>query len=126
MKATALAVALLCVLMSSAAQLAMKLGLRGGDAAGSVAGTYAHALGSPLVWLGLALYGLSAALWIWVLSRLDVSLAYPLVSLGFVFALRQPEPPAPAPPAPLPPLMTAAEPIPASVTAEQLERTRFQ
>jgi multidrug transporter EmrE-like cation transporter len=87
MKAAALALALLCVLMSSAAQLAMKLGLRGGDAAGSVAGTYAHALASPLVWLGLALYGLSAALWIWVLSRLDVSLAYPLVSLGFVLTM---------------------------------------
>jgi multidrug transporter EmrE-like cation transporter len=86
MKAAALVVALLCVLMSSAAQLAMKLGLRGGDA-GSVAGTYAHALVSPLVWLGLALYGLSAALWIWVLSRLDVSLAYPLVSLGFVMTM---------------------------------------
>lgn len=51
--------------------------------------TYLHALGSPLVWLGLLLYGGSAVLWLWVLSRLDVSLAYPLVSLGFVvtFAL---------------------------------------
>jgi len=26
-------------------------------------------------------------LWLWVLSRLDVSLAYPLVSLGFVVTL---------------------------------------
>jgi uncharacterized membrane protein YhfC len=48
-----------------------------------------------------------------------------LVSLGFVFALRQPEPPQAPAPAPLPPLITA-EPIPAAVTAEQLERTRFQ
>jgi uncharacterized membrane protein YhfC len=48
-----------------------------------------------------------------------------LVSLGFVFALRQSEPELPAP-APLPPLITAAEPMPAAVTAEQLERTRFQ
>ncbi|HWH74470.1 MAG TPA: SMR family transporter [Methylibium sp.] len=88
MKAAALALALLCVLMSSAAQLAMKLGLRGsGDAAATVAGTYAQALASPLVWLGLALYGLSAALWIWVLARLDVSLAYPLVSFGFVLTM---------------------------------------
>jgi multidrug transporter EmrE-like cation transporter len=64
----------------------MKLGL-GGDArapAASVGATYLQALGSAWVWAGLALYGASAALWIWVLSRLDVSLAYPLVSLGFV------------------------------------------
>jgi len=40
-----------------------------------------------LVWLGLVLYGASAVLWLWVLSRLDVSLAYPLVSLGFVVTM---------------------------------------
>ena len=43
--------------------------------------------GVYLVWAGLALYGLSAGLWIWVLSRLDVGVAYPLVSLGFVLTL---------------------------------------
>jgi multidrug transporter EmrE-like cation transporter len=101
MKAAALLLALVCVLMSSAAQLLMKLGLNGaaakadgtvGAAAGSSASaslfsTYAQAFSSPWVWAGLGLYGLSAALWIWVLSRLDVGLAYPLVSLGFVFTL---------------------------------------
>ncbi len=50
--------------------------------------TYANgALTSPLVWLGLVLYGMSAVLWLWVLSRLPVSLAYPLVSLGFVVTM---------------------------------------
>lgn len=92
MKAAALALALVCVLMSSAAQVVMKLGMNagsspGGGAGGPVLATYAHALSSPLVWAGLGLYGLSAALWIWVLARLDVSLAYPLVSLGFVITL---------------------------------------
>jgi uncharacterized membrane protein YhfC len=48
-----------------------------------------------------------------------------LTSLGFVFALRQPEPPPPAT-APLPPLATAAPVSPAEPTAQQLERTRFQ
>jgi uncharacterized membrane protein YhfC len=48
-----------------------------------------------------------------------------LISLGIVYALRQPEPPQPPAPAPLPPLITA-ESMPAIVTAEQLERTRFQ
>ncbi|MBN9370217.1 EamA family transporter [Hydrogenophaga sp. YM1] len=85
MKSLALLLALLCVLLSSAAQLAMKRGLGPGGA--DVAGTYVQAFTSPMVWLGLLLYGASAVLWLWVLSRLDVSLAYPLVSLGFVVTM---------------------------------------
>lgn len=88
MKTLALLLALVCVLMSSAAQLVMKRGLGpGGADVADVAGTYAQAFTSPLVWLGLVLYGASAVLWLWVLSRLDVSLAYPLVSLGFVLTM---------------------------------------
>ena len=82
MKNLALGLAVACVGLSAAAQVAMKLGMRATE---GVAATYAQALTSPLVWLGLGLYGLSAVAWLWVLSRLDVSLAYPLVSLGFVF-----------------------------------------
>ena len=82
MKNLALGLAVACVGLSAAAQVAMKLGMRAAD---GVTATYGHALTSPLVWLGLGLYGLSAVAWLWVLSRLDVSLAYPLVSLGFVF-----------------------------------------
>jgi multidrug transporter EmrE-like cation transporter len=85
MKSIALALAVICVLLSSAAQLAMKRGLGPGGA--DVAGTYTQAFTSPLVWFGLFLYGASAVLWLWVLSRLDVSLAYPLVSLGFVVTM---------------------------------------
>lgn len=89
MKSLALSLAVFCVLLSSAAQLVMKRGMAAGasSAGADVAGTYLHALSSPLVWLGLGLYGASAVLWLWVLSRLDVSLAYPLVSLGFVVTL---------------------------------------
>lgn len=90
MKTIALALAVFCVLLSSAAQIALKRGMAppthttlGSD----LGGTYAHALTSPMVWLGLGLYGLSTLLWLWVLSRLDVSLAYPLVSLGFVVTM---------------------------------------
>ncbi|WP_066269316.1 SMR family transporter [Hydrogenophaga palleronii] len=89
MKSIALGLALFCVLLSSAAQLAMKRGMAasGATSAADVGSTYLQALGSPLVWLGLVLYGASAVLWLWVLSRLDVSVAYPLVSLGFVVTL---------------------------------------
>jgi multidrug transporter EmrE-like cation transporter len=83
MKTLALSLAVFCVLLSAGAQIAMKRGMQAPPGA-DIGATYLHALGSPLVWLGLVLYGASAVLWLWVLSRLDVSLAYPLVSLGFV------------------------------------------
>lgn len=93
MKLASVAMALACVLMSAAAQVLLKLGMTrpasaqlAPPAAGWLA-TYGQALTSPLVWAGLLLYGLSAVLWLWVLSRLDVSLAYPMVSLGFVVTL---------------------------------------
>ncbi|AOF84331.1 small Multidrug Resistance family protein [Hydrogenophaga sp. RAC07] len=86
MKSIAIGLAVFCVLLSSAAQIAMKRGM-GAPSGADVGATYLHALTSPLVWLGLVLYGASAVLWLWVLSRLDVSLAYPLVSLGFVVTM---------------------------------------
>ena len=92
MKWVPLTLALGCVLLSSLAQVLMKLGMNAntssaGASNSSVLETYGHAMTSPLVWAGLALYGMSAGLWIWVLSRLDVGVAYPLVSLGFVLTL---------------------------------------
>lgn len=86
MKPLALGLALFCVLLSSAAQIAMKRGMSA-PASSDLGSTYGQALGSPMVWLGLVLYGVSAVLWLWVLSRLDVSVAYPLVSLGFVVTM---------------------------------------
>ncbi|WP_137896560.1 EamA family transporter [Ramlibacter sp. 2FC] len=91
MKLASVAMALACVLISAAAQVLLKLGMTRPAADGlAPAGwlaTYLQALASPLVWAGLLLYGLSVPLWLWVLSRLDVSLAYPMVSLGFVVTL---------------------------------------
>ena len=34
-------------------------------------------------WAGFILYGLSAVCWLWVLSRAQLSFAYPLLSLSF-------------------------------------------
>jgi multidrug transporter EmrE-like cation transporter len=84
-KTLPLAIAMVCVLMSAGAQLSMKVGMSpAGGSPSSVSGAYVHALTNVWVWVGLGLYGLSALAWLWVLSRLDVSVAYPLVSLGFV------------------------------------------
>jgi multidrug transporter EmrE-like cation transporter len=38
---------------------------------------------APII-LGLASYVISVFVWIWVLSRMDVSLDYPLMSMGYV------------------------------------------
>lgn len=34
-------------------------------------------------WIGLAVYGVSAACWLWVLSRAPLSFAYPILSVTF-------------------------------------------
>ncbi len=41
-------------------------------------------LHSPLILLGLFLYGVGALAWIAVLSRMDLSFAYPFLALNFV------------------------------------------
>jgi multidrug transporter EmrE-like cation transporter len=76
------------VLLNAVAQLALKaatnrlgtlsLGLDG-------LGTTALRVGlQPFIWLGLACYGISVAVWIVALSRVEVSIAYPFLSIGYV------------------------------------------
>ncbi len=81
--------ALFCVGLTSAAQIALKLGVSGGAVQSQLGqnqfGFLARALLAPMVLAGLGLYAASTLLWLLVLARLDVSYAYPFVSLGFVF-----------------------------------------
>jgi len=42
---------------------------------------------SPLVWTGLTIYGLSVAVWLWILSKVDLSLAYPFVGVSFIVVM---------------------------------------
>ena len=78
-----IALAVACVLMSSVAQIVMKRGMNAVKQADPVA-TYLAAFTNPYVLLGFFLYGLGALAWLWVLAKVDVGLAYPLVSLGFI------------------------------------------
>jgi multidrug transporter EmrE-like cation transporter len=39
---------------------------------------------APPLWVGLGCYGVSVILWLGALSRLPVSVAYPMLSLGYV------------------------------------------
>ena len=70
-----------------AGQTVLKLGVRApgaAEASTNMVSLVMLILRSPFVLLGLLLYGLGALAWIAVLSRLDLSLAYPFLALNFV------------------------------------------
>ncbi|WP_088343296.1 MULTISPECIES: EamA family transporter [Rhodomicrobium] len=92
MSPTLLALILATVTASACAQLALKLGMSspGVKAAMQEGGAAAMLLavaGSPLVWIGLMIYGLSVVVWLWVLSKVDLSLAYPFVGVSFIMVM---------------------------------------
>lgn len=77
------------VTLSALAQLALKVGTAAA-ARGRAAGVGGEILGlvqSPMVLLGLGLYGVGAVLWLFVLGRVPLSLAYPFVGMGFVLTM---------------------------------------
>ena len=87
MKFPDLAIVLFGVLLNAVAQLLLKAGA---GAVGPIAGwdglrTAAPALAlHPGVLLGLLCYAVSVVVWIVALSRVDVSIAYPMLSVGYV------------------------------------------
>ena len=77
------------VLLNAFAQLGLKSATRvTGPLTASDAGVaWAHALDLirvPSLWYALAAYGLSVVVWLVGLSRVPVSQAYPLLSMGYV------------------------------------------
>ena len=42
---------------------------------------------NPFVWLGLSCYGISTVVWLMILSRVELSFAYPLISVGYILVL---------------------------------------
>ena len=78
---------LLSILCGVAGQTVIKIGVSQPGASEAAAGflpLITMILRSPMVLLGLMLYGLGALAWIAVLSRLDLSVAYPFLALNFV------------------------------------------
>jgi multidrug transporter EmrE-like cation transporter len=70
-----------------AGQTSIKIGLSQTEGAAHITSLFSIPLlilRSPLVMLGLGLYGLGALTWIAVLSRLNLSYAYPFLALNFV------------------------------------------
>ncbi|MDG4552544.1 MAG: SMR family transporter [Candidatus Contendobacter sp.] len=88
MTAASFALILTGVLLNAAAQLLLKAGT---NTLGVITPTAANAL--PLTWTvvtnphflgGFACYGVSVLVWILALSRVPVSIAYPMLSIGYV------------------------------------------
>ena len=49
--------------------------------------TIIRTLKEPRLWLGLTLFGVSALFWLVVLSRVDLSVAYPFVGLSYIIVV---------------------------------------
>ena len=91
-------VILLSVGLAATAQLTLKYGVdrvtkQGprGEVSGIVlsepVGSAIRVAKEPFIWIGLTLFGISAAVWIVVLSRTQLSFAYPFAALTYVFIL---------------------------------------
>lgn len=84
----ALMLALFCVFLTALAQILLKAGMSSPAIqqamSSGLRSVYGLALSSPAIWGGMLCFGASAGLWLLVLGRLEVSMAYPLISLGVV------------------------------------------
>lgn len=83
-------IAVLSILFSVLAQFSLKAGMSSESIKEILAQPFAlrtifTILTNGYVFGGFMLYGLGAIVWLGVLSKWDVSKAYPLVGLGFVF-----------------------------------------
>ena len=81
-------VALISIVISVAAQFALKAGMTSAAVKAAMAEPLSAAsvfevLTNRFVIGGFALYGVGAVVWLAVLSRWEVSKAYPMVGLGF-------------------------------------------
>lgn len=80
---------LVSICFAIAGQLTLKTAMdqigRIGTAQVSAAGsTIAKAAKTPRLWIGLIFFGVSALFWLVVLSRVPLSLAYPLVGISYI------------------------------------------
>ena len=80
--------ALVSIALGALAQLLLKMGVGGLPRGGGGWGRMAVRCCTEWYLVGgVACYGLSLLFWLYVLSRLELGKAYPMVSLGYVFTL---------------------------------------
>jgi len=87
-----LVIAILSITLSVAAQFSLKAGMSSVVVQEILSQPFTKrtaftVLSDKFVLGGFLLYGLGAIVWLGVLSKWDVSKAYPLVGLGFVFTV---------------------------------------
>lgn len=81
---------LVSVSLSAFAQTLFRIGMTRPDMQAAVTGAASGMafarplLLSPWIWAGLASYGIGTLIWLFVLSKVPVSFAYPFVALGIV------------------------------------------
>ena len=79
------------VILSVIGQLLLKQGMNQvgkieGDLSEVVTKVF-HALSNPFVIGGIGVYGSTTLIWLVILSRVKLSVAYPMISLGYVFTI---------------------------------------
>ena len=79
--------------MSAVAQILLKVGMAGSEVqtaledSGNRMGLLRMILLDPYILIGFALYGAGTILWLFVLARVDVSVAYPWIGLAVVMTM---------------------------------------
>lgn len=80
--------ALISIILGAVAQYFLKMGVNAvSENSKSVSEIIKSGITNLHLLSGLFCYGLSLLLWFYVLSKMELSKAYPLVSLGYVFTL---------------------------------------
>jgi multidrug transporter EmrE-like cation transporter len=87
-----IALLLISVCFAVGGQLTLKsamtrVGRIGGAEVADASGTMGRIAREPRLWLGLLLFGISAAFWLIVLSRVPLSLAYPFVGVSYILVV---------------------------------------
>lgn len=75
------------VLLNALAQILLKAGMKNFnniDLKNNIMQTFLSISLNPYIISGFISYGISIILWLWVLSKVDVSLAYPFQALGYI------------------------------------------
>jgi multidrug transporter EmrE-like cation transporter len=76
------------VMLNAIAQLALKASVKEMGVIGlnfsSSFPAFLRLAFEPFLWVGLVCYGISVLVWILALSRVDVSIAYPMLSMGYI------------------------------------------
>lgn len=83
--------ALICIALIVCAQTLMKYGVTQVEGINFTGGQIWEGVrkifSSPYILIGLFVYAVSAMLWLDVISKLDISLAYPMLSLSYAAAI---------------------------------------